>query len=39
MDCSSPNAMASLVANRNAYDISTGNDADSPARHRLPTPA
>ena len=37
MDCSSPNAMASLVANRNAYDISTGNDADSD-RHGIVTP-
>lgn len=37
MDCSSPNAMASLVANRNAFDISTGNDADSD-RHGIVTP-
>ena len=37
MDCSSPNAMASLVANRTAFDISTGNDADSD-RHGIVTP-
>ncbi|MBA8795510.1 phosphoglucomutase [Friedmanniella endophytica] len=37
MDCSSPNAMASLIANRDAYDISTGNDADSD-RHGIVTP-
>ncbi len=37
MDCSSPDAMASLIANRNAYDISTGNDADSD-RHGIVTP-
>lgn len=36
MDCSSPNAMASLIANRAAYDISTGNDADSD-RHGIVT--
>ncbi len=37
MDCSSPSAMASLIANKNAYAISTGNDADSD-RHGIVTP-
>ncbi|MCI4676699.1 phosphoglucomutase (alpha-D-glucose-1,6-bisphosphate-dependent) [Candidatus Mycolicibacterium alkanivorans] len=37
MDCSSPNAMASLIANRDAYQIATGNDADSD-RHGVVTP-
>jgi phosphoglucomutase len=37
MDCSSPNAMASLIRNRSAYDISTGNDADAD-RHGIVTP-
>ncbi|TGD84270.1 alpha-D-glucose phosphate-specific phosphoglucomutase [Mycolicibacterium sp. CH28] len=37
MDCSSPNAMASLIANREAYQIATGNDADSD-RHGIVTP-
>ena len=37
MDCSSPNAMASLIANRSAFDIATGNDADSD-RHGIVTP-
>ncbi len=37
MDCSSPNAMASLVAARHDYDISTGNDADAD-RHGIVTP-
>ena len=37
MDCSSPCAMASLVAARDAYDIGTGNDADSD-RHGIVTP-
>jgi phosphoglucomutase len=37
MDCSSPHAMASLIANRDKYDISTGNDADSD-RHGVVTP-
>jgi phosphoglucomutase len=37
MDCSSPNAMASLIANKDAYDISTGNDADAD-RHGIVTP-
>jgi phosphoglucomutase len=37
MDCSSPNAMASLIGNRSAYDVSTGNDADAD-RHGIVTP-
>ncbi|ORB64043.1 phosphoglucomutase (alpha-D-glucose-1,6-bisphosphate-dependent) [Mycolicibacterium tusciae] len=37
MDCSSPNAMASLIANRDSYQIATGNDADSD-RHGIVTP-
>ena len=37
MDCSSPNAMASLIANRDKYQIATGNDADSD-RHGVVTP-
>jgi phosphoglucomutase len=37
MDCSSPNAMASLIANKDEYAISTGNDADSD-RHGIVTP-
>ncbi len=37
MDCSSPYAMASLIGNRAAYAISTGNDADSD-RHGIVTP-
>lgn len=37
MDCSSPNAMASLIANRDKYDVATGNDADSD-RHGIVTP-
>jgi len=36
MDCSSPFAMASLIAGRNNYDISTGNDADAD-RHGIVT--
>ncbi|GAA2571116.1 phosphoglucomutase (alpha-D-glucose-1,6-bisphosphate-dependent) [Pseudonocardia hydrocarbonoxydans] len=36
MDCSSPYAMASLVAQRDAYQISTGNDADAD-RHGIVT--
>ena len=36
MDCSSPFAMASLIANKIAYDISTGNDADAD-RHGIVT--
>jgi phosphoglucomutase len=37
MDCSSPYAMASLVASRDKYDIATGNDADAD-RHGVVTP-
>ena len=37
MDCSSPSAMASLIAQRDVYDIATGNDADSD-RHGIVTP-
>ncbi|GAB1818122.1 phosphoglucomutase (alpha-D-glucose-1,6-bisphosphate-dependent) [Herbidospora sp. RD11066] len=37
MDCSSPYAMASLIASKDKYDISTGNDADSD-RHGIVTP-
>ncbi len=37
MDCSSPHAMASLIENRDAFDISTGNDADAD-RHGIVTP-
>jgi phosphoglucomutase len=37
MDCSSPSAMASLISNKDAYDISTGNDADAD-RHGVVTP-
>jgi phosphoglucomutase len=37
MDCSSPNAMASLIANRDCYQIATGNDADAD-RHGIVTP-
>ena len=37
MDCSSPNAMASLVAAKDKFDISTGNDADAD-RHGIVTP-
>jgi phosphoglucomutase len=37
MDCSSPNAMASLIAARDKFDIATGNDADSD-RHGIVTP-
>jgi phosphoglucomutase len=37
MDCSSPNAMASLIANRDHYQIATGNDADAD-RHGIVTP-
>ena len=36
MDCSSPFAMASLIAARDNYDISTGNDADAD-RHGIVT--
>ena len=37
MDCSSPHAMALLVAQRDAYDVATGNDADAD-RHGIVTP-
>ena len=37
MDCSSPDAMASLIANRDRYQIATGNDADAD-RHGIVTP-
>ncbi len=37
MDCSSPDAMASLIAQRSAYDLATGNDADAD-RHGIVTP-
>ncbi|AKK03884.1 phosphoglucomutase (alpha-D-glucose-1,6-bisphosphate-dependent) [Corynebacterium epidermidicanis] len=37
MDCSSADAMASLIANRDKYDIATGNDADAD-RHGIVTP-
>ncbi len=36
-DCSSPYAMASLIAQRTAYQIATGNDADAD-RHGIVTP-
>ncbi len=36
MDCSSPHAMASLIADRNRFTISTGNDADAD-RHGIVT--
>jgi phosphoglucomutase len=37
MDCSSPNAMASLIGRRDEYAIATGNDADAD-RHGIVTP-
>jgi len=37
MDCSSPSAMASLIEQRDAYDLATGNDADAD-RHGIVTP-
>ena len=37
MDCSSPNAMASLIGRKHSYDIATGNDADAD-RHGIVTP-
>ena len=37
MDCSSPHAMASLVARRSEFDLATGNDADAD-RHGIVTP-
>jgi phosphoglucomutase len=36
MDCSSPDAMASLISNKSAFAISTGNDADAD-RHGIVT--
>lgn len=37
MDCSSPDAMAKLIEQRDAYQISVGNDADAD-RHGIVTP-
>src|SRR5690606_20521220 len=37
MDCSSPHAMASLIRQRERFDIATGNDADAD-RHGIVTP-
>jgi phosphoglucomutase len=37
MDCSSPDAMASLIGKRDEYAIATGNDADAD-RHGIVTP-
>ncbi|WP_295658250.1 phosphoglucomutase (alpha-D-glucose-1,6-bisphosphate-dependent) [uncultured Nocardioides sp.] len=37
MDCSSPSAMASVIARKDDYDLATGNDADSD-RHGIVTP-
>jgi phosphoglucomutase len=37
MDCSSPYAMASLIEQKDRYDIATGNDADAD-RHGIVTP-
>ncbi|MFZ2528740.1 MAG: phosphoglucomutase (alpha-D-glucose-1,6-bisphosphate-dependent) [Rhodococcus sp. (in: high G+C Gram-positive bacteria)] len=37
MDCSSPNAMASLIGVRETFDVATGNDADAD-RHGIVTP-
>ncbi|RJS47481.1 phosphoglucomutase (alpha-D-glucose-1,6-bisphosphate-dependent) [Nocardioides cavernaquae] len=37
MDCSSPSAMASLIAQKDRFDIATGNDADAD-RHGIVTP-
>jgi phosphoglucomutase len=37
MDCSSPNAMASLIRRKDQYDLATGNDADAD-RHGIVTP-
>ena len=37
MDCSSPSAMASLVAQKDKFDVATGNDADAD-RHGIVTP-
>ncbi|KAA8963987.1 phosphoglucomutase (alpha-D-glucose-1,6-bisphosphate-dependent) [Mycobacterium sp.] len=38
MDCSSPDAMAPLIAHRDRYQIAVGNDADAD-RHGIVTPA
>jgi phosphoglucomutase len=38
MDCSSPSAMASLIAIRDRYQVAIGNDADAD-RHGIVTPA
>jgi phosphoglucomutase len=37
MDCSSPSAMASLIAQKDRFQIATGNDADAD-RHGIVTP-
>ncbi|MFZ3392516.1 phosphoglucomutase (alpha-D-glucose-1,6-bisphosphate-dependent) [Rhodococcus sp. 7Tela_A2] len=37
MDCSSPNAMASMIEARHDFDLATGNDADAD-RHGIVTP-
>jgi len=37
MDCSSPYAMASLITGKDAFQVSTGNDADAD-RHGIVTP-
>ncbi|HET7734529.1 MAG TPA: phosphoglucomutase (alpha-D-glucose-1,6-bisphosphate-dependent) [Nocardioidaceae bacterium] len=37
MDCSSPSAMASLIARQHDFDIATGNDTDAD-RHGIVTP-
>jgi phosphoglucomutase len=37
MDCSSPNAMASLIARQQDFDVATGNDTDAD-RHGIVTP-
>ncbi len=37
MDCSSPSAMASLIASKDRFDLATGNDADAD-RHGIVTP-
>ena len=37
MDCSSPYAMAPLIAQRDRFDVTTGNDADAD-RHGIVTP-
>lgn len=37
MDCSSPNAMASMIEQKDRYDVATGNDADAD-RHGIVTP-